>query len=436
MSQEQQTVFISYTHDSPEHKEKVLRLADRLCSEGVDCNIDQYETSPPEGWARWMVNQVDNADFILVVCTEIYGRRFTGNEEAGKGLGAQWEGAVITQDLYNSAAHNTKFIPIVFSSEDGSFIPKILRGATYYRIDTEDGYDDLYRRLTDQRRVVKPSIGERRVLLPLNKVPAGNKNPEQNKAVVKAKTEPATNADAHSSRVNNNLLLIYLDDKTRSFIPIAQVTIGEFIEIRLRPENARQKAFLVDLSQRNKSEFAIAYKDDAWLVTLEKSVQNHDLDEEWKLTLKTKENSYSSSFMMEMSVNGYTGDDFAELRARRILLNEQIKKDNLWNRGSLDLGMVEHTVRAGNKVIEQIYCPIPTMFQEFKNDAERFLVATRLMCVLFLKINRVIQHIFTLELQMIDSDKVGVNFDRQRHKPYVNQEPTNIQLSGSCDLSR
>lgn len=309
MSQEQQTVFISYTHDSVEHKNKVLRLADRLCSEGVDCHIDQYETSPPEGWARWMANQVENADFVLVVCTEIYERRINGNE-----------------DLYDGAARNTKFVPIVFSSEDGKFIPKILRGATYYRVDSEDGYDDLYRRLTDQRRVVKPSLGERRVLPPLNEVPSENKNTERSKLVIAAQSEPATIADARSSRGDGNLLLIYLDDMTRAFIPAARVTIEEFIQIRLRPENPRQRAFLVDLAQKNKSEFAIAYKDDAWLVTLEKSVQSHETGEEWKLILNTKENNYSSSYITEMSVNGYTGDDFAELRARRILLNEQVKQ--------------------------------------------------------------------------------------------------------------
>ena len=57
------------------------------------------------------------------------------------------------------------------------------------------------------------------------------------------------------------------------------------------------------------------------------------------------------------------------------------------------------------------------------------------MCVLFLKINRVIQHIFTLELQMNGSDKVSVSFDGQRHRQYVNQEPKTIQLSGVCDLN-
>jgi SEFIR domain len=43
-------VFISYSHDSPEHQDRVLALADQLCADGVDASIDQYEMSPPERW--------------------------------------------------------------------------------------------------------------------------------------------------------------------------------------------------------------------------------------------------------------------------------------------------------------------------------------------------------------------------------------------------
>jgi len=100
-------VFISYSHDSQEHVDRVLTLSDRLRADGIDCHIDQYEVSPPEGWAQWMVNQIEDADFVLVVCTEIYERRFRGREEPSKGLGAQWEGAIITQEIYDAAAHNT-----------------------------------------------------------------------------------------------------------------------------------------------------------------------------------------------------------------------------------------------------------------------------------------------------------------------------------------
>lgn len=42
-------VFISYSHDSPEHKNRVLELSDRLRGDGIDSVIDQYEGSPSQG---------------------------------------------------------------------------------------------------------------------------------------------------------------------------------------------------------------------------------------------------------------------------------------------------------------------------------------------------------------------------------------------------
>ena len=57
-------VFISYSHDSPEHKYRVLALSDRLRREGVDCSVDQYEQSPKEGWPLWCQRQVEQATFV------------------------------------------------------------------------------------------------------------------------------------------------------------------------------------------------------------------------------------------------------------------------------------------------------------------------------------------------------------------------------------
>jgi len=159
-------VFISYTHDSSEHKDRVLEVADRLREDGIDCIIDQYEESPFEGWQRWMLNQIEIANFVLVVCTEQYNLRFLGQEEFGKGKGAVWEGGVIIQELYDAQGKNSKFIPITFSSKDSSSIPKPLCSATYYNLDREDGYDLLYRRLTNQHSNRKPKIGKLRTLLP------------------------------------------------------------------------------------------------------------------------------------------------------------------------------------------------------------------------------------------------------------------------------
>jgi hypothetical protein len=93
-------VFISYSHDSSDHAERVLALSDKLRQEGIDCHIDQYEVSPPEGWPRWMENRIEWADFVVVVCTETYNLRFRGKAPSGQGKGVKWEGAILTQNLY------------------------------------------------------------------------------------------------------------------------------------------------------------------------------------------------------------------------------------------------------------------------------------------------------------------------------------------------
>jgi len=159
-------VFLSYSHDSRAHQERVLALADRLRADGIDARLDQYEPAPARGWPRWMEDQIDAADFVLVVATETYRRRFRGHEEAGKGLGVQWEGAILTQELYEAGVRNTTFIPVVFSSTDAARIPRALRGFTRYDVSTDEGYEQLYRRLTAQPEVVKPPLGEPRELPP------------------------------------------------------------------------------------------------------------------------------------------------------------------------------------------------------------------------------------------------------------------------------
>jgi TIR domain len=78
-------VFISYSWDSEDHVPAVLELSNRLRSEGVDCVLDQYEESPPEGWPRWMDRKLYEARLVLVVCTEAYYNRVMGKEVSDKG---------------------------------------------------------------------------------------------------------------------------------------------------------------------------------------------------------------------------------------------------------------------------------------------------------------------------------------------------------------
>jgi hypothetical protein len=161
------SVLISYSHDSDEHSMRVIRLSERLRSEGVDAEIDRYELAPPQGWPAWMTRQVADRDFILLVCTEIYERRFSGKEAQGKGAGAKWEGGLIRQLLYESEGINTRFIPVVMSRRDLQYIPLELRGTTHHVLEDEAGYEALYRRLTNQPEVVRGALGPLRVLPPI-----------------------------------------------------------------------------------------------------------------------------------------------------------------------------------------------------------------------------------------------------------------------------
>jgi hypothetical protein len=153
-------VLISYSHDSPEHARRVLELAERLRVDGIDAQLDQYVAgTPARGWPRWMEDQLDSADFVLVVCTEIYRRRFLGREVADKGKGANWEGSLITLELYDARSETSKFVPVLFDPQDQPFVPRPLSAHTHYLLSSEDHYAKLYDFLTGQSGFVPGKLG-------------------------------------------------------------------------------------------------------------------------------------------------------------------------------------------------------------------------------------------------------------------------------------
>ena len=155
-------VFISYSHDSDRHEEGVRHLADQLRRDGIDCRLDQYVESPPEGWPSWMDQQLEDANFVIVVGSAGYREKVRARRNRKGGHGVRFESVLFIQDLYDSGAWNEKFIPVLLGDAERDDIPKILRGSTYYRADTKEGYENLYRRLTGQPRFVPPSLGDQK----------------------------------------------------------------------------------------------------------------------------------------------------------------------------------------------------------------------------------------------------------------------------------
>jgi SEFIR domain len=164
-------VFISYSHDSEAHADRVLALADALCDGGIDVILDRYvHPAPAKGWPLWMERNLDAAKFVLMICTETYLRRVMDQEEPGKGTGVRWEGKLIYNRICYDEPAGSRFIPILLHGSRPEHIPGPVRGHNHYAIAAFDlsdpQYEALYRHLTDQPDTPRPDLGSIKKLPP------------------------------------------------------------------------------------------------------------------------------------------------------------------------------------------------------------------------------------------------------------------------------
>ena len=90
-----------------------------------------------EGWPKWMKRQIEEADWVLVFFDKLYRRRFDGEEDPNTGLGATWEGEIITHHFYRDSTENEKFIPLLADGASTDLIPNEFVGYTRYFIPTQ-----------------------------------------------------------------------------------------------------------------------------------------------------------------------------------------------------------------------------------------------------------------------------------------------------------
>ncbi len=123
-------VFISYAHESDALRQSVWALAEYLRQQGLYVLTDHpYEhRAPREGWRAWMQHGIEDTDCVLIVCTPRYRARFEKRDaDQPGGYGRAWEGALISQQLYESKLQNDRFIPILPDGGDPADVPAVLR---------------------------------------------------------------------------------------------------------------------------------------------------------------------------------------------------------------------------------------------------------------------------------------------------------------------
>lgn len=147
-------VFISYSHDSEEHKKWVLELATRLRSFGIDATLDQWELKAGADIPLFMEQHLTNSDFVVLVCTD----KYVEKANAGKG-GVGYEKMILTADIMSNINSN-KAIPIIKQSINKS-VPTFVKTKLYIDFDSgyEFAFEELARTILNEPLYKKPPLG-------------------------------------------------------------------------------------------------------------------------------------------------------------------------------------------------------------------------------------------------------------------------------------
>lgn len=145
-------VFISYSWTSYEYKERVLKLAERLLSDGVDVILDQWDLIPGQDVYSFMEKSISEADKVLILCDERYVEK--ADSRVG-GVGSETQ--IITGKLYGNFPQG-KFIPVIMDSV--WTVPTYLRSryCLTYISGSEEEYFNLIREVLDIRRRKRPPL--------------------------------------------------------------------------------------------------------------------------------------------------------------------------------------------------------------------------------------------------------------------------------------
>ncbi|WP_285610692.1 SEFIR domain-containing protein [Actinokineospora globicatena] len=158
-------MFITYAHESSEHKNATLQLAGLLVDNGVDTQLDQWAEGTRIDWSAWAIKEITTADFVLVIASPAYKAVGDGFNAGDVNLGVQAETAVLRDLLHKDrAAWLPKLLPVVLPGRAISDIPYFMQPnvADHYLIDevSQAGIDSLLRVITNQPRGVRPPLGK------------------------------------------------------------------------------------------------------------------------------------------------------------------------------------------------------------------------------------------------------------------------------------
>lgn len=154
-------IFISYSWTSPSHQDFVLRLAERLMSDGVHALLDRWDLQEGQDKYAFMERMVTDPEIsrVIIICDKKYTEK-ANNKVGGVGTESQ----IISSEVYNRVDQK-KFIPVITEYQnDNPCLPAFLSSRLYIDLSDEskndDEYDKLLRIIFERPAIVRPPLGK------------------------------------------------------------------------------------------------------------------------------------------------------------------------------------------------------------------------------------------------------------------------------------
>lgn len=100
---------VSHDPADPAHADRVAALAASLIRDGLKVFFDQKRGIEEEKlpWPIWMEGKIEEADHVLLVCTELYLKKVRQQVAEDEGQGVCWEANIIYSLLYERKLSTT-----------------------------------------------------------------------------------------------------------------------------------------------------------------------------------------------------------------------------------------------------------------------------------------------------------------------------------------
>ena len=413
-AREMKHVFISYCH---ENKADVDRLRQALAAHDIHIWINSDNIGPGTSWKPAIQQAIQHGDFFIACFSaEVNARSQTYMHE---------ELTVAIEELHRRPVDKAWFIPVKLNECE---IPDIdiggdetLQDLQY--VDLHENWDAGIQRLLDTISVT--SVHDQK-----------------------------HSANAPTDEGNECVLFRSIDGQYY-FIPYEKVCWNSTeISLTLCPNTSTQVAFLSRLRTRLRDvpdgssidqleAIAFAHQENAAWVKLREVAQiSTGCETVWELRLK--EETVSSAYKNRTEpviLEQMTLDQVADLRAKRILLDEKLDaaRSSLTQTTVFDQMLLEAQIRGelssqyGNR-LQALASPIPELYQYFRKTPERFKKFARLISVLSLKLSKTVDDILQLDIELLDSAALNIKFKGRRTQLNINEEPTFLEFEGSCPL--